>query len=85
MDVVDQGDVPENATVVDADRVDPSQNDLDELFDEAIRKQEVVGKKYDSSTMDDIEKQLSPAPTYEHYHYLKYEGEVVKVATNYPR
>jgi len=78
--VVDEDDVPENATVVDASRIEPSRNDLDELFDEAIREQGSVSQNYNRSTFEDIKEQLSAAPEHENDHYVRYEGEIIRIA-----
>ena len=79
VDVVNEDDVPENATIVNASQVEPSRNNLDELFDDAISEPEPASRNYNRSAFKDIEEQLSAAPRYENNHYLRYKGEIIRV------
>ena len=78
-EVVDADELPENATVVDAAVVEPSESDLDGLLAEAVEQDDRVGREYALSKVRRMDDQLSTAPEYDDKRYLRYEGDIVRV------
>ncbi|MBP1986327.1 hypothetical protein [Halolamina salifodinae] len=80
---LDADGVPENATVVDAATIEPSSNGLDELLAEAVERDQRASRELPRSEMAEVEDQLSAAPRHDDSHYLRYEGEILRVHTKY--
>ena len=73
-------EAPTNATVVDADAVDPVRNGLYALLSAAATEGYAETGHRTPAELREIERQLSAAPEYGNSHYLRYEGEIVRVS-----
>ena len=75
-------EAPANATVVDADAVDPVRNGLYALLSAAVTEGDAETGHRTPAELQEIERQLSAAPEHQNSRYLRYEEEVVQVSVH---